>query len=468
MNNPEIIIDGEIKYKDIQVNIESDLMSATVKLHTPLDGEEYSYSEVMDALSRAGVKMGIDNENVHNLVENHIYDRDIIVAYGKPVEDGVDGYFIFNFETELDQKPEIREDGSVDYYNIKRFEMARKGDKLVEYVPPTNGVFGFNVSGGLLAPKQGKPKSKLRGKGFSISEDGNIYIAECSGKIQYRNNELNIIQVLEIRGNADISIGNVSFNGDIKISGSVLNGVKVNAKGNVFIGGRVEDGEITSEADVIIQSGVNGKGKGKIVAKGNICAKFFENIELYSKQDIKAGYILNCNAEAEGKILVEGSKGGIYGGSVFGVMGVESEQIGNDSYVPTSVTVGITKNVRNQYSYVLLKLREIDSQIEIYGNAIDKYRQVKDINPEKFDPEMYKKIFQSKIIKSAERKKYEQESQRLYDIIRESGKAVVKIRRSMYPGVKVFIDDQSYQPTDVMSHLIVRKFNDKIVIKEYQ
>lgn len=469
MNNPEVKIeDNEIKYKDIQVCIESDLMSATVRLHTPATGSEYMYSEVMDALSGAGVKMGIDNDIIHNIIENHVYDKDVIVAHGKPVENGTDGHFIFNFQTRLDKKPVVKEDGTVDYYNVKKFEITQKGDKLAEYVPPTSGVFGYNVCGSLLTPKPGKPKSRLRGRGFDVSEDGNIYTAACNGKIQYCNNELNIINILEIRGNVDVSVGNIEFNGDVKISGNVLNGVRIDAKGSIFIGGRVEDATIISGCDVIINNGVNAKTRGKITAKENICAKFLENAELNAGQDIKTGYILNCTAEAGGKVLIQNIKGGIYGGNITGVMGVESNQIGSESFVNTVITVGLTKNLKNQYSKVLLKLRDINSEIEIFANTIDKYNRLKKVNPEKFDPQLYKKIFQSKIIKTAEKVKYEEEMKKLYEDIRESVKSEVKIRKNLYPGVKIIIEDQVFKPMDTMSHLIVRKFNDKIVVKEYQ
>ena len=90
-----------------------------------------------------------------------------------------------------------------------------EGDKLAEYIPPTKGVFGYDVRGKLLVPKPGKPKTKLRGKGFTVSEDGYTYYSAIDGKVEYRNTDLNVIGVLQIEGDVDLNIGNVDFNGDV-------------------------------------------------------------------------------------------------------------------------------------------------------------------------------------------------------------------------------------------------------------
>ena len=69
----------------------------------------------------------------------------------------------------------LREDGSVDYFNVKLFEKVNKDDKLAEYIEPTKGEFGYDIFGKLLVPKPGRPGPKLRGKGFTVSEDGKSY-----------------------------------------------------------------------------------------------------------------------------------------------------------------------------------------------------------------------------------------------------------------------------------------------------
>ncbi len=453
--------------KDIQIEISKDRMVAQVCLKTTDASASYSYEEVIAALKQAGVKMGIDNDVIHLMVEQKRYNVFIKVAEGKPVENGIDGSYKLFFDAEIDGKPQIREDGSVDYYNIKLFEMVSKGDKLAQYTPPTKGVFGYDVFGKLLTPKPGKPKSPLHGKGFITSDDGNTYIADLDGKVEYRNTDLNVINMLQINGDVDVTVGNIEFNGDVNISGNVISGVSIRAMGNIYIGGYVEGATVYSDKDIVFQKGVNGKGVAKIEAKGTISARFLENAMVSAKGDINSDYILNSTVVSDGKVTVSGSKGSIQGGDITGVMGVEAYVIGNDSYAPTMIHVGPTKALRKDYADLIMKLKEIGSQIDMYDQALQKFNKIRQSMPENFDQATYTKIFQSKIIKSSERRKYENEGKMLYDLIRESGKAMVRVSKLLYPGSKLLIDGKPYELETELSHIQVRKFNDTIVVRDY-
>lgn len=466
MDTPERSFLDELN-REIQVDISQDRMAAVVCLKAAYGNTTFSYEEVMDALKQAGVKMGIDNKKIQLMLERKQYNIAVQIAEGKAVENGVDGRYELFFDPEVNGKPEVREDGSVDYYNIKLFEMVSKGDKLAQYIPPTKGVFGYDVCGKLLTPKPGKPKSPLRGKGFVMSEDGNTYIADLDGKVEYRNTDLNVINMLQINGNVDLNIGNIEFNGDVNITGNVISGVKVKAMGNIYIGGYVEGAVIESEKDIVFKDGVNGKGIGKIDAKGNISAKFLENALVTAQGDIQSGYILNSTVISNGKVMVTGSKGSIQGGDVTGIMGVEAGTIGNSSYAPTVIRVGPTKSIRKEYADLIMKLKEIASQIDMYAQALEKFNRIKQMYPDKFDQATYTKVFQSKIIKNSERAKYEQTGKMLYDLIREGGKAMVRVNSVLYPGSKLLIDGKPYELETELAHLQVRKFNDTIVVRDF-
>ena len=58
----------------------------------------------------------------------------------------------------------------------------------------------------------------------------------------------------------------------------------------------------------------------------------------------------------------------------------------------------------------------------MYESALKKLTMVRDVKPEAFDSVSYTKICQSKIIKSAEKAKCEQESKRLYDLLKSPEK----------------------------------------------
>ena len=298
MDRPEFRDNNEqLNNKEIQISISGDCMSATLCLYMPVNGEDtdglFTYDEVISELSANGVKMGIDDAMLHKMIDEQIYNTNVIIAQGKQMENGEDGRYEFFFDLDVNGKPTVRSDGSVDYMNLKLFESVKEGQLLAKYYHPTKGVFGFDVKGKLLTPKPGKPKSVLRGKGFKVSEDGDEYYAAISGKVEYRNYDLRVIDLLEIDGDVDLNTGNIDFDGDVNIKGNVITGLRINAIGSIYISGHVEGAIITTQKDLILQGGINANGVGKVYAKGNITGKFFENAEVYAEGDINAGY--DCN-----------------------------------------------------------------------------------------------------------------------------------------------------------------------------
>ncbi|MDO5402754.1 MAG: FapA family protein [Eubacteriales bacterium] len=466
MDISELLKDLEqLNIKDIQVDISNDQMLATVCLRKLTDEAFYTYDEIMSKLSEAGVKMGIDEEEILHMLDQKIYEERVVVAAGKPQEAGADGYYEFFFDTDYrtNSKPSLRADGSVDYFNTKLFEKVNEGAKLAEYHPPTKGVFGYNVCGKLLTPKPGKPKSKLRGKGFTVSEDGNTYYAAFTGKIDYLNYDMNISNIYDVSGDVDLNVGNIEFDGDVNITGSVISGVTIRAMGNIYIGGHVEGAYIYADKDIIFNDGVNCNGKGHIEAKGNISGKYFENAVVNAGGDIKCGYLLNSVVTARGKVIVEGRHGSIFGGDVTGIMGIETVNCGHDSATKTILRVGATKELRKEYADAIIVLKEIIEQIDMYSLAIKKYDAAKKVNPEKFSQETYTKILQSKIIKKAEENKWDERCRHLLELIKDSARADVRIDKIIYPGCRIVFDDKMYVPDCAFSHLRIKRGNDRIV-----
>ena len=90
-----------------------------------------------------------------------------------------------------------------------------------------------------------------------------------------------------------------------------------------------------------------------------------------------------------------------------------------------------------------MKIKDIDSEIERYDQAMYKFDILKKSGSDKFDETLYRKVFQTKIVKKAEKAKYEERGRYLYSLIRESEKAVVKVDKNIYPGSRVFMGDKT-------------------------
>lgn len=458
--------------KDIQIQLSDDRMEAAIQLSKPDSKEsDYTRDEVLNKLAEVGIKTGIDEEKILEIVSQKQFGQFFIIATGRPVEAGEDGFYDYFFDVDMagngGSKPTVREDGSIDFFSNTLFVKVKEGDLLCKYHEPTKGNFGFDVLGKLLVPKPGKPAPRIRGKGFIVSEDGLDYYAAKTGKVEFRNYDLNISDVFDISGDVDLSVGNIDFDGDINISGGVRSGVTINAMGNIYISGFVEGANIKSKKDIIIKDGCNTKGIGKIVADGCVQARFFENTSVFCKGDIKADYILNSTAVAYGKVYVSGNRGSIIGGDVTGVLGVEMEECGHETNAKTVVRVGATKEIRHEYAECIMKIKEIDSAIDTFDQALEKIALLKEAESDKYNKDMETRIFQSKIVKKAEKSKAEERSKELFAMIRESERSVVKIKKNCYPGCRIIMDDKSYIPTTVFEHILVKKSQNAIKLIDY-
>ena len=202
------------------ISYSPDGMTAYLRLPEPAAGVESCLEDVESALLAGGVKQGIDQKAILNMIRSRIYDRSVAVATGKAPQDGKDGYFEYMFQSQLDGKPKINEDGTVSYA-IKLFEMVTEGQVIAKYHPAVQGVDGYTVKDAPIRAKPGRELPPLRGRGFACKDDGVTYIASITGKIDKINDKINILPVFEVSGDVDANTGNIEFRGDVIIHGAV-------------------------------------------------------------------------------------------------------------------------------------------------------------------------------------------------------------------------------------------------------
>ncbi|MBO5279177.1 MAG: DUF342 domain-containing protein [Lachnospiraceae bacterium] len=452
------------------VRISDDKMSATLELCRPPEGEHYGLAELKVLLDANGVKYGIDEEVIEKMIEKNIYNRPIIVARGKEAVDGEPGYYKYNFRTETSSAPHILEDGSVDYLNMDLFESVTVGQVVAEYVPGTAGVCGYTVKGEICMAKHGAELLPLRGQGFTVSEDKRKYISILNGRIELVDGRLEISNVFTVTGNLDISVGNVRFDGDVYVMGSMEPGLSIIATGNVVIDGHVGSVTIRASKDVILKNGMQGGGTGYIECGGNVSGRFFESATIKAKGNVNANYFFNCNIESEGKIEVSGSKGVIVGGSAKALLSIQAHGLGNAAEIPTYVSVGITSENVNKYNALNRTLAKIDSEIEILQKNIKMFEEAfaRGLKNDKMDQVLYQKIKQAYAIKEKEREQCVENRNDMALIIANMGKAKIIVVGKVCPGVHITIDSENYVVTEPFLNVeFVRQVNEIVPLLKF-
>lgn len=449
----------EIGRIEPQVSISSNEMEAFLYLPVP-QGGGYTMEEVDNALAKKGVVYGIKRDVLEKMVRERTYRREILVAEGVPLKEGEDGRYDYHFNMNLDGKPTIRPDGSVDYWSVNRVEIVKEGQVIAEYHPAVMGENGTTVKGRPVTAKRARELAPLKGKGFTRSEDDRIYTADFDGKIEMKNGRVTVSRVYEIAGNADLSVGNIDFNGDVLVHGNVCAGLSIRAAGTITVDGIVESSDLWAGKDIILRGGMMGGSKSTVFTKGNITAKFFEYTVVEAWGEIQAQVFMNCQVTCRKKIFLSGKEAGIIGGKVHAIQGMEVGDLGNDVEIRTEVRVGNDVEVLRRIKALQKETAEMRSMLDKVEKGLEKLANMK--NLEKNDPRKMQ-LLRAKIRDSAELDRRVAELNQLEQQLADARDANIRVIQNVYPGVMVIIDEARMFVRSRESHVEYRKDQGEVV-----
>ena len=445
------------------VRITEDWMAAYMTVPPTGTAEKYTVEYLTDVLHLNHVKIGILPENLQKIIDNDLYNQEVLVAQGAEAQDGKNGYFEYFFETNLSQKPIVMEDGTVDYKNIKMIELVEPGQTIAVYHPGTAGTNGYNLAAQFKMAKHGAELPPLKGTGFERMEDGVTYCSTVGGKITELNNRVNIFPVHELFGDVDLSTGNIEFNGDVIIHGNVLEGMSVKATGTVTVDKVVESSYIDGKKGVILRGGVLGKNGAKVRSKGHITAQFLEYADVKTDGDIEADSFLDSRVYAGGRIQLTGKKGCIVGGTTHAVRSIEAREIGNPAGANTEVSVGVHQKVYEQISMIDRETQDDEMQLQRIEEGLIQFETIMRQKGLAFhnDPRRMA-LVKEKVRLSAQIAGRKEELVGLQQIIAASNDARVQVVRHIYPGVRVSVDEQHVQVQETHKAVEFKKYMGRI------
>lgn len=454
-----------MREEDVRVIIFDNEMKASLELLKPEEDEEYTYTEVENIIKAKKVIYGVDHAKVSQMVKDQIYDLSCEIASGKDKIDGIDGYHEYKFNTNLSARPEINQDGSVNYWQLHVIELVDEGQEIVEMHDPIECKNGMTVTGKTLLAKKGKPVPPLQGRGFKVLPDNHHYVAAISGKIEKLNEKVFISEVYEINGDVDMKTGNIDFRGDVVIHGNVTSGMHVIATGSITIDGTVEAAVIKAGKDIIIRGGFIGGYKGLIETEKKLIVKFMEYGTARIGGSIQTDSILSCHVTCYDHIYMEGKRASVIGGYVYAACGIEVYSVGSDNGVETKITVGIERMHLQQILSLrsdILDQTELLKKIEKTLNTLETLARQKGENPAN-DPKRAA-LLRTKIKTQSDVKINQMELERLEDLKERAVDASVKIIRDVYPGVTVTIGTEFVQVKEKFDTIEFKLDNGKIMM----
>lgn len=450
----------------IRVYISPDEITAYLTLGEPLPGETFTLEQLQKVLQNKGVLFGVDEQLLQRMLEKKEFKKEMMVASGKAAIDGIDGWYEYNFRQNLSKKPQVREDGTVDYWSMDLIETVLAGQVIAIYHPAIPGENGTTVTGKVLQAKIGKELSPLKGRGFERDNDNLTYVASIDGKIEVIDGRININNFHEVFGNADLAVGNIDFTGDIVIHGNVCTGISLHAGGTITIDGVVEGATIWAGKDVVLRGGVLGNNRAEIFAKGNIYAKFVEYATVKAQGDIEADYFLQCEVESRQRIRVIGKKGLIIGGHVHAICGIEANEIGNDTEVKSRIEVGVGEVVQQrikvlQHQLLVLQdeINKIDAGLKKFSALVEKHSGLKANDP------IRTQLMRIRIRNISMEKEGKAEIEDLYQQAEQGRFATIKINRIIYPGTFIIMGYSKVLVKEQQVAVEYVRIGDRIILK---
>lgn len=464
---PEVVEDGHV-----QVEISKDKMKAYLTVFPPRGGKPVTVEEALAALREAGVVYGIKEDVVAKAVELANVSEPFLVAEGKPVENGLNARIEYKFNVDPKAgKPRILEDGRVDYYNLDLINNVREGDILAIKIPPTPGTPGMTVTGEEIPPKPGKDVVLAGGKNTELVDGGSTLIATATGHAMLQGNKVIVSPVLEVNGDVDFSSGNIDFVGSVLIKGSVKEGFRVKAEGDVEIKGNINASFVEAGGRVKVDNGIQGQSRGKVVAGGDVITKYIENAEVISGGSVIVGEgIMHSIVFARHRVEVGGRKGVIVGGLVRAGDEIKAKMIGSSLATVTELEVGVDPELLQQYDELKAALKNKNNDMDKAQKAIKLLKHLQEtqggLDPDK--KALLVKLTRTQFHLAREIEEITTKLKEIEEMLKNTQRGRVMVAGVVRPGVKIAIGSSVFYVRDEIQYVCFTREGEEIKISPYQ
>jgi uncharacterized protein (DUF342 family) len=348
---PFVVQIAEKRDARIEVQIADDEMAAQLSLTPPQGGKPASIEDVIRALTEAGVVFGVDQEALRQACALGSTSP-VAVASGKSPEDGMDASFEELVPQTVDRAPKVDALGFIDYREHGAITLVQAGAPLMRRTPATMGVEGLTIRGKPLPPRPGRDEpfaAELPGARVD-EKDGNLLTASITGQPVRVRCGVSVEPVLRV-AEVNLATGNIYFNGTVEVEGEVIQGMKIQAGGDIVVGGTVDGAHLEAGGNIQVSGGVI--ANAHLRARGSVTARFAESSNIYAGTVIALNDMaLECDLQALNQIIVgvkAPQRGRLTGGTARAMMLVKTPMLGSNKGGVTHVVVGANPELELQY-----------------------------------------------------------------------------------------------------------------------
>jgi len=467
---------GERRDGEFIIKVSDDKMSARLTMTPAYGGDPITFEQIRQSLKEKGIVSGLITSAKLEAILKEGQATDYLIAQGRPAVPGLDAQFHSLVPQMQERRPQINEHGIADFRDLGQLVLVKEGDPLMRRTLPTEGKKGENILGQVLTPKpsQNTPfTSDLKGAMLD-PDDNELLRATIIGQPLLFPNGVMVSPTITVP-QVNIETGNLSFDGTINILGDVMDGMKVYALEDIFIGGTVEAAEIEAGGNISIKGGVIGNSVssgssatsmgGRISCKGSVTARFAKYVSIDAGTSIiLEEYSMNNQLTAINQILVGkpgGKKGLISGGSASAMMLIQATSIGSAAGIKTYIQAGINPHTQEQLNGIEHEIEENEKK----QGDINKIITFVENNPEKDKNGLLDKARHTLDKLTAEIAQHQADRKSLLAEMSFAEYAKVVVDQTIYNGVEIRIGNQPWRAREERGKTSFRLIDGKISLE---
>lgn len=429
----------------VEIIISSDSMSAWGRIHPEADVSQLDEGKILGMLSGQSIELTDEVRDrvrllVEQLEDGQLPSGDVVLAEGVRPVPGEDARIEWAPDCDPDRDRGTADgatvDGEVDHYARSNIISVSEGDLVCTIVPATEGTPGKDIYGREVPPRKGRRPPVQFSESIIREEGGNRMLARNSGRLNVVGRHAWISPLLTINHNVDFQSGNVDFDGDVLVRGSVLDLFSVKCSRDLHVKGMIEGACVECAGSVVVDGGIAGKQKAELTVAGDVRARFLDNARLTARGNVEvAREMVNSTVIASGLVATQGA---ITGCTIESAMGVDAAVIGSQSGVVTRLSVGHDRNISRRIGQIERELDELESTLQQNRARLEPMLQRQHALPDSRKQHLVQLLTQVKS-DMQQIEELKQEKEQLAEQLKSLRGAVVKVARLIHDGTTVQI-----------------------------
>ena len=350
-----------------KIRVDANRMTAWLELYPAVsEGIPVDLSEVLLALEREGLP--VDPVLVERLVERcnngeTIVEGVAVVLRGTPPAHPSPASIRFLCAMERTRSFETDTDQTVDWKNMWSIPIVAQGNPVAIVTLPVPGTDGVDVFGAPVPAAPAKDLGIVYGPNVEATpeEGAERVVSRIDGQPVFDGRHLDVVAVLNVKGDVGMHTGDIDFPGAVVIERSVQQGFRVKAGGDVQVGGGVFNARIFCGGVCRVKGGVIGD-QSVIRADKGATVGFVEYGSIVSTGRIDVlGYALFSTLKSRDTVFVLGkNQRGVIGGLVMARNLVELFSAGSILEPVTQIQAGSDPFIEEWLKDIAVKRTETE------------------------------------------------------------------------------------------------------------